>query len=89
MLNFYAVCFMPCASKTSVNQLVQKIVSGRALMKLTPCHFFDNQDVLQWHEDHSGQVGISAKLNADCMIHAALEDDKVDEPMEGEGQADY
>ena len=35
------------------------------------------KDVLQWHEDHYGQVGVSAKLNADCMIHAALEDDKV------------
>lgn len=34
------------------------------------------QDVLKWHEDHVDVVGTSIKLNADCMIHAALEDDK-------------
>jgi hypothetical protein len=34
--------------------------------------------VLQWHEDHGSQVGSSNKLNADCIIHAALEDDKVE-----------
>ena len=34
------------------------------------------QDVLQWHEENSDVVGQSVKLNADCMIHAALEDDR-------------
>ncbi|XP_059082516.1 short transient receptor potential channel 5-like isoform X3 [Tigriopus californicus] len=34
------------------------------------------QDVLQWHEEHSDVVGQSTKLNADAMIHAALEDDR-------------
>lgn len=32
--------------------------------------------MLQWHEDHVELVGTSAKLNADCIIHATLEDDK-------------
>lgn len=41
----------------------------------------DKQDdvlksTLQWHEDHVDLVGSSVKLNADCMIHASLEDDK-------------
>eukprot|EP00095_Tigriopus_kingsejongensis_P000985 maker-scaffold39_size501901-snap-gene-2.9 protein:Tk00985 transcript:maker-scaffold39_size501901-snap-gene-2.9-mRNA-1 annotation:"short transient receptor potential channel 5" len=34
------------------------------------------QDVLQWHEEHTDVIGQSTKLNADCMIHAALEDDR-------------
>ena len=34
------------------------------------------QDVLQWHSDNIEIIGGSNKLNADCMIHAALEDDK-------------
>lgn len=34
------------------------------------------QDVLRWHDEHVDLVGASIKLNADCMIHAALEDDK-------------
>ena len=34
------------------------------------------QGVLQWHEEHVDIVGASVKLNADCMIHATLEDDK-------------
>ena len=38
-------------------------------------HFFA-QSVLSWHEEWSESVGQSVKLNADCMIHAALEDDR-------------
>jgi len=34
------------------------------------------KDVLRWHEEHTEVVGASVKLNADCMIHATLEDDK-------------
>jgi len=32
--------------------------------------------VLKWHDDHIDIIGASVKLNADCIIHAALEDDK-------------
>ena len=35
------------------------------------------QEVLKWHEGHVDLVGTSVKLNADCIIHATLEDDKV------------
>ena len=31
---------------------------------------------MKWHEEHSESVGQSVKLNADCMIHAALEEDR-------------
>ncbi len=34
------------------------------------------QVLLAWHEEHSDWVGQSVKLNADCMIHAALEEDR-------------
>ena len=34
------------------------------------------KDVLIWHDEHVDIVGSSVKLNADCMIHASLEDDK-------------
>ena len=33
--------------------------------------------MLQWHEDHANLIGNNNKLNADCILHAALEDDKV------------
>ncbi len=32
--------------------------------------------MLQWHEDNSEAIGQSVKLNADCLIHASLEDDR-------------
>ncbi len=32
--------------------------------------------MLAWHEEHSEWIGQSVKLNADCMIHAALEEDR-------------
>ena len=35
------------------------------------------QSVLKWHDGQTDIVGASVKLNADCMIHATLEDDKV------------
>ena len=31
---------------------------------------------MKWHEEHVDIVGTSVKLNADCIIHATLEDDK-------------
>ncbi len=34
------------------------------------------QALLSWHEEQSEWVGQSIKLNADCMIHAALEEDR-------------
>ena len=39
-------------------------------------HILIPQDVLKWHEEHIDLVGSTAKLNADCIIHATLEDDK-------------
>ena len=35
------------------------------------------QSVLKWHDGQTDIVGASVKLNADCIIHATLEDDKV------------
>jgi len=35
--------------------------------------------VLVWHDEKCGSIGPFVKLNADSMIHAALEDDKVHE----------
>ena len=32
--------------------------------------------MLRWHEDNSDTIGQSVKLNADCMLHAALEEDR-------------
>ena len=34
------------------------------------------QEVLKWHDENIDHVGTSVKLNADCIIHASLEDDK-------------
>jgi len=34
------------------------------------------KEVLQWHEEQTEKIGASVKLNADCMIHATLEEDK-------------
>ena len=31
---------------------------------------------MKWHDDNVEIVGQSVKLNSDCMIHAALEDDR-------------
>jgi len=31
---------------------------------------------LRWHEDNADVIGQSVKLNADCMLHAALEEDR-------------
>ena len=31
---------------------------------------------MQWHEEQTEKIGASVKLNADCMIHATLEEDK-------------
>ena len=33
--------------------------------------------MLKWHDGQTDIVGASVKLNADCIIHATLEDDKV------------
>ena len=33
-------------------------------------------DILKWHCENLDLVGANGKLNADCMIHASLEDDK-------------
>ena len=38
--------------------------------------FHCSKAVLKWHEEHVDIVGSSVKLNADCIIHATLEDDK-------------
>ena len=32
--------------------------------------------MLRWHEDNADVIGQSVKLNADCMLHAALEEDR-------------
>ena len=34
------------------------------------------QEVLKWHESETEKIGASVKLNADCIIHATLEEDK-------------
>jgi len=34
------------------------------------------QSLLQWHEEKAEVIGQSVKLNADCMIHSALEEDR-------------
>ena len=33
--------------------------------------------MLKWHAGQVDIIGASVKLNADCIIHATLEDDKV------------
>ena len=34
------------------------------------------QTILRWHDANAEIIGQSVKLNADCMIHASLEDDR-------------
>ena len=84
-LKFQSVCTSLDIIHTAVYYAANRKIKDSETLNLIDtaiyCATVDKQneillDILNWHCENLDLVGANGKLNADCMIHASLEDDK-------------